>query len=297
MDSPDKIINKIEYYIQQDPGNRGLANWAVQGSLASAMRSLLEAKEVFILTGFYILDAGAIETDGPLGAVVLAGALEKLNKKVAILTDWHAKETMQMAIDTFGLKTRLLAWQQGNMPPYETVQSKELTHIIALERPGRAVNGKYHNFRGKDISDWVLPFDDYYERAEKEGVVTIGIGDGGNELGMGAVADSVANVAPHDHFACPIKSTYCICAGVSNWGGYGSAAALSILGNKSLLPSFEVLNAVLKTIVEAGVVDGVSGKAEATVDGLPLSVEKGVYDWLLEQVNFYLSKKRSLLGF
>ena len=58
-------------------------------------------------------------------------------------------------------------------------------------------------------------------------IVTIGIGDGGNEIGMGKVFERVAaNVQYGSEIACTIASDYLISAGVSNWGGYALAKAI-----------------------------------------------------------------------
>ena len=76
-------------------------------------------------------------------------------------------------------------------------------------------------------------------------------------------------------------SDWLIPAGVSNWGGYALAAALSLLLKKNLLPSPAQEFEVVQKIVDAGAVDGTTGKCQVTVDGLPvqkyLSVLKAVY--------------------
>ena len=59
---------------------------------------------------------------------------------------------------------------------------------------------------------------------------TIGIGDGGNEIGMGKVLDSVKEHIPYgEKIACRIGADQLITAGVSNWGGYALATSLYIL--------------------------------------------------------------------
>ena len=61
---------------------------------------------------------------------------------------------------------------------------------------------------------------------------TIGIGDGGNEIGMGKVRDLVRKHIPHgEEIACCVGADQLITAGVSNWGGYALATALHILHN------------------------------------------------------------------
>ena len=50
--------------------------------------------KVLIATGFYILSAGAPETDGPPGAIVLGQAIESLGSHVAYVTDAHTAPIM-----------------------------------------------------------------------------------------------------------------------------------------------------------------------------------------------------------
>ena len=61
-------------------------------------------------------------------------------------------------------------------------------------------------------------------------IIFIGIGDGGNELGMGKVLDRIVKDVPHgETIACVTAADYLITAGVSNWGGYALAVALYLI--------------------------------------------------------------------
>ncbi|MCP4755976.1 MAG: DUF4392 domain-containing protein, partial [Proteobacteria bacterium] len=90
-----KTAERIENCIQQDPGNRGLDKWAYKGDLLPAAQSLFQGNHVIIATGFYILDAQVVETDGPPGTVVLARALRQLGKRVCLLVDDHSKSILE----------------------------------------------------------------------------------------------------------------------------------------------------------------------------------------------------------
>ena len=272
----DKVL-ELEKIIQQDPGKRGLDSWAISGHILPAMKSLMNANHIYILTGFYILSAGAVETDGPPGVASLAFALERLGKKVTVFTDWHAQAIIKASLVQAGVNAELKVYKPSNLPSVDKLLTDDVTHVIALERPGRALNGKYHNFRGHDISDFVVGYDDVFIEAANRGLVTIGIGDGGNELGMGNVSEAINLIAPHENFSCFVKSTFCICAGVSNWAGYGCAALLSLLSDKKALFSIDKMLSVLKAGVDNGAVDGVSSKPEMSVDGLELEWEKKVF--------------------
>ena len=67
---------------------------------------------------------------------------------------------------------------------------------------------------------------------KKKDIITIGIGDGGNEVGMGKVYDDVLKYVPFgDVIASTISCDYLISCGVSNWGGFAVAVGLSVLSN------------------------------------------------------------------
>ena len=143
-----KISEEIENIIQHDPGNRGLGKWARRGDLWPASRGLLAGCHIIIGTGFYIYDVGVIETDGPPGAIILAMALGQLGKKVSLAVDDHAEAIFRAGFDVVGCKADLIV-----LPARERVDPARLirtgtTHFVALERPGKARDGKYYNLRG-----------------------------------------------------------------------------------------------------------------------------------------------------
>lgn len=272
------IARRIEALIQQDPGARGLGKWAIRDHLLPASRSLLQAGHVVLTTGFFIKSAGVIETDGPPGALVLASALEQLGKPVTIVADKHSQRILQRGLASVGCQAQLALFEAGEPIRSEDVLRPHTTHFIAIERPGRACDGKYYNFRGEDISPWVAAVDDLLIDCERRHIVTIGIGDGGNELGMGQVSHDVdTHVAPGRAFSCKLFTDYCLCAGVSNWGGYGKAALLSNIVGRNLLPEPRQLAGLLSAITAAGAVDGVTGRNEPTVDGLDSTWEHELY--------------------
>src|SRR5205807_1527308 len=71
------------------------------------------------------------------------------------------------------------------------------------------------------------------------GLPTIGVGDGGNEIGMGKIPWDVIrrNVPNGGLIACRVPTDYLIVAGVSNWGAYALAAGVALLRGAKLDPS------------------------------------------------------------
>lgn len=276
-----QLTKQIESVVLQDPGQRGISQWAHNGDLWPAVESLISAKHVLITTGFYITSAHAIETDGPPGALFIAKALVELGKKVTLLIDKHALQIMEAGANALNLSLDIKAFSADEVVDFFQLISEDTTHFIAIERPGRAQDGGYYNHRGNDLSPFVAPFDDLFLEAQAQGIVTIGIGDGGNEMGLGRVAPAVNRALKQgERISCRTKATFCLCAGVSNWAGYAIAALLSCISGRHLLPTIPTLSHVLEAIVAQGAVDGVSGTATPTVDGLSQDWELNILSTL-----------------
>jgi hypothetical protein len=125
--------------------------------------------------------------------------------------------------------------------------------------------------KGLDISDVVTPLDALAESAMRGGIPVLAIGDGGNEAGMGLLYDSLIEVLP-DHYArciSKVPSDVCLPVDVSNWGGYALAALLSSFYRRWLGLDEGEEEEMLRALLEAGAVDGVSGAADMSVDGVP----------------------------
>ena len=88
---------------------------------------------------------------------------------------------------------------------------------------------------GQDISPYNARIDYLFFNH----LATVGIGDGGNEIGMGNLASVITTVPSLVKIPCVTTTTKLIASSVSNWGGYGLVAALSRQRGKNLLPSVE----------------------------------------------------------
>jgi hypothetical protein len=269
---------------------------------------------VAVVTGFYIPTGQppAAETDGPLGALFLARALTPLGIRVALLTDAHCKAALAAGLHACGLEksVQLLALP-GPDGPWETFlvrgwlpfvrETFRATHLIALERVGPShteesiqrqlgagdglidfqndvppeQRDRCHTMRGVDITMKTSPLHLLFEVAPAvPDLTTIGIGDGGNEIGMGKIPWDIirANIPGGAKVACRVPTDHLIVAGVSNWGAYGLAAGVWPLRGKKPpgdLFDTERERELLELMVQRGpLVDGVSGQQTATVDGL-----------------------------
>ena len=270
----DARITSIENLMTSDPGGRNVFGLMMAGQLQLAARSLQLAKRVGIVSGFFIPGAGAGETDGPPGAKTLGEALRKLGIEVDYITDeWNAA-----LFQSIGLAPLL----DGT----DYIERVGPTHLVAIERLGRAKDGRYHNMRGVDVTSTTAPLDELFLEAGSHGITTVGIGDGGNEIGMGKVFADGATTMPSGQQAATVVATdFCIAAGVSNWGAYGLAGALSVLAGRDLLPTAQEAALDIDRLVEVGgAVDGVTGLREATVDGIGLPASLRMLEDIRRQI-------------
>ncbi|MBI1825754.1 MAG: DUF4392 domain-containing protein [Planctomycetes bacterium] len=267
-------ITSIENLIASDPGGRNVFELAIADQLRLAAQSLRLARRVGIVSGFFIADAGAGETDGPPGAKVLGDALAQLGIPVDYITD-SRNAPLFAAVD-----------REVLVEPTDYLTRAQPTHLVSIERPGRGRDGRYRNMKGADITAFTAPLDELFIEASRIGLTTIGIGDGGNEIGMGNVfAETLAAIPLGKQIASIVATDFCILAGVSNWGAYGLAGALSVLAGRDLLPTPQQCAQDFDRMVRVGgAVDGVSHRRECSVDGLPLSASLRMLENIRRQI-------------
>jgi hypothetical protein len=250
---------QLEAIIRKNLEYRGMDGIELHGELEGAAASLYKGGTILIVTGFVIRDAMSGETDGPIGAVSLAGALERLGKKVILVTDVYSKNILYSCLKVKGLVCPVEVVPMGSESQFcqGLIEIFKPTHVVAIERPGRAADGRCYSMKGEDISDIVPNTDILFEEANKKGISTIAVGDGGNEVGMGKISAYVMEALYNGKQIGAATSTdFLVLAGVSNWGGHALSAALSIETGSMLLYDSETEKKLLKNIVEAGAVDG-----------------------------------------
>jgi hypothetical protein len=148
----------------------------------------------------------------------------------------------------------------------------DFAHEVPPEQRNRC-----HSMRGLDITHQTSPAHLLFENAAalEPPVVTIGIGDGGNEIGMGKIAWDIIrrNIPNGARIACRVPTDHLIVCGVSNWGAYGLGAGVRLLRGAPHDPDLydvERERQLLQVMVDFGpLVDGVTTARAAAVDGLP----------------------------
>ncbi len=228
----------------------------------------LERGNILLTTGFYV--GGHPETDGPPGTMALAVALKKLGFHPTIVTDHLCEglfEPEQLDVEYVDTEADSLFFQKL-LNRYRPVC------LISVERCGRNLNEDYANMRGVSIASQTAQIDTMFQLAARSHILTIGIGDGGNEIGMGNLKDVILHRLSLN--PCTVTVDELIIATTSNWGAYALVTYLSILNHSRRLISHRKIAAYIDRIVASGCVDGVTKKHEPSVDGFSSETEKEI---------------------
>ncbi|WP_312938942.1 DUF4392 domain-containing protein [Oscillibacter sp.] len=262
--------------LRRDETGRGLARWLPAPDFDALTDTLLSAERAVILTGFPV-DCGGVfhgETDGPSGAANLARALMTAGCNAILLCGSAPLPQVQAAADVLAPGTEIVclpdrvtaAFAQGLLNRIRP------THFFTIEHPGKSADDHFYNMHGCVIDDMVTDAEIFLPLARRMGAVTVAVGDGGNELGLGALRPVVEAHVPHGkRLAAVERADFTMVSGVSNWWGWAAAALLSAAIGQRLLPTPEEERMALEAVVASGGVDGCTGKSTLSVDALPLS--------------------------
>lgn len=215
---------------------------------------------VIIGTGFPV--TGTFETDGPAGAIALYDALASLGGQPMIACGPPLSDALAQDYRVLALAARDVAAAEDEAR--EQLAQLKPGAIVAIERPGLAADGRYYNMRGQDISERCYYFDPYLALAD---CPTIGIGDGGNEIGMGNILGTLADM---DIRPSVTRCDELVVADVSNWAAYGLLGLLGYIAGRDLLGELAPLE-TLNYLSRLGSVDGVTGTNTLTEDGMPVA--------------------------
>ena len=286
----ESYIHQIEGLIKQDPGGRLFTSVVQCSHLLASSSKLLQDSRILIVTGFCILDTMTGETDGPPGALVLGNALSALGKEVAYVTDQYSYKILQQGMQHYPLTvgSPIFTITKANSHEEITTMLNEVKpdHIVSIERPGVAMDGKTYSMRGERLDHVIPQLDIMFDTSSEQVYTTTAIGDGGNEMGLGSFHDKIAASVPMGQLIATITpADYVIPAGISNWGGYAVAGVLSILSGRSLLPAAGTEKEVVNTMVDAGAVDGCIKQRVVSVDGIDFDLYLDVIQQIYQVVN------------
>ena len=177
-------------------------------------------------------------TDGLPGVLAVCQALLSLGKTVTLIADESNATLFNLCCDyttsVGGLRSKIPVLpleRVREMMNDETTATRPplFDCVLAVGRVGRNKNGAYLSANGSDISEYLDPVDDIFvEGLSDPRVTTIGIGDSGNQIGMGRVRGAEVQVhTPNgSEIGCVVETDCLVVGGVSNWAGHALSAGL-----------------------------------------------------------------------
>jgi hypothetical protein len=317
--------DRLDRLVNIDIGGRGIeylydaararSGAALCTAAAGMLAAVPEGAVVLLTTGSVSrawISAEIGENDGPAGLAAIARALSLARRAIPVVVAEAALlPGIGEILRSAGLslvtleEARRTAMPGGRLAvavlrpyPLEDAAAKaaagplldELAPALAFssERVGRNAKGVYHNMRGVDFGMGRARIDHLFDAALARGIPSVAVGDGGNEIGMGLVAEAVSQHVPFGNScACgcggglgAITSTdVLMTAAVSNWGCTAIVAAFAALErNPALLHTPELEARLLLRGTEIGLINSVQGIVDANVDGIPLSTHQAVVE-------------------
>lgn len=288
---------------------RAWEKYGVPPTMLAAERLVSEVSEgdtVIIATGAGTppyLPKG--ETDGPLGGAAVARALRYgLDAVPVVICQPAHVENISATCAAAGLAVHdyetakevpfsctVEAFPGDDTAPEvaeEIMRRMEPQALIAIEKLGPNEVGVAHTSTGGRASPNRARAEHLFDLAKGAGVLTIGIGDNGNEIGFGSIADAVREHKQWgDVCQCPCgqgiadatETDVIIVSGVSNWGGYGLEACLAaIIERPELIHDVDTERRMLEECVRTGGLDGATTQQTLSVDGTPAFVQTAVLD-------------------
>lgn len=263
---------------------------------------------VLVLTGAgYAPKMPKGEDDGPPGAASLARALYKgLGAVPVFVVEACHADPVVTSSQAAGLMVKPFRNARDNRlgaalavaPPTQDAVPAWIDRLFAETRP-KAVISTERLGPGRDgviYGATAIPFsgpDSAMEHdtvdiapvvveAARRGILTIGVGDHGNEIGFGAISDAVAKAMPKGATLCDTTITDLVVpAMMSNWGCYGIAAALACLLKAPMLvhsPAQE--ERIIRACLNAGGVEAMFTSTDFLVDGLDGETSMAIVQFL-----------------
>lgn len=248
------------------------------------------------------------ETDGPPGAVAIAAALGRgLGARPVLVAEPECLPALQAAAAAAGLPVMNdnLAAQRTGAAVCQTlpIDDEESRHkaqaileqyrprvVIAIEKLGPNAKGVFHSLRGVDVTRYTGKAHHLIEKAQQEQILTLGFGDGGNELGCGLIYETTRQIMDYgatcqcpcgDGMATITSTDVLVISSISNWGAYGTVACLAwLLGDPSLIPDPADERRVIEQCALRGASDGMTGLPIPWVDGTPIEVQMAILTML-----------------
>jgi len=310
---PAGKIGPLYEAARAEAGGQPLAYKAAAGLIAKAH----ERDRVMIVTG---AGSGALipfgENDGPVGAAVLARAVYwGLGCTPVMVCEEHHTAPIVAACEAAGVGIRSLdqatlskaggaiitaPTRQDDVVAWtaDTLDRVKPSAIISIERLGPNIKGIVHGATGLAGWDPLVDVAPLFTAAAELGIFSIGIGDAGNEIGFGRIADDVRRIQPHGAkcqcecgagMATVVPTDVLVVAAVSNWGAYGIEACLGMLLERAdLQHSTQEAERIILRCLEAGGLEAMYCTQRYFVDGIAGESSVSMVQLLREMVRIHL---------
>lgn len=227
------------------------------------------------------------ETDGPLGTAILARALHLgLGARPHLIAEERHHPPIRAVLEVMGGEYPLLSTPWGEeFTGYPLLTELKPKALIAVEKLGPNPKGIIHDMRGQDVSPSHTSLRGLFDGAREGGILTLGIGDRGNEIGFGLLFEEGSRPSLRigrcrcpcqGTLACDVRTDLLVVSSVSNWGAYGVVLCLEALTGRRLLHDPAEEGAMLQAALGAGARDGVTRSSTPTVDGTSLAVQQAI---------------------
>ena len=276
-------------------------------------KSIQSGDYVFITTGWADQPSNIAtksETDGPAGALAMAKAIRiTLGGLPIIVTDDYLVDDMKIVMRSNGmhvvepealansLSTELgfecvptiavvgvpVDDKAGHARCVELLDRFKPTCEIAIERGAMNKHGRIHGMGGFDFSWNMAKMDHLFTEGRKRGIASIGIGDGGNEIGMANIESVIREKVKNGNTCkCPCNSGIApdiskvdvlLSATISNWAGYAISMLLGLAeGNLDAMENENLAQRVLNSYIDAEFHDSVGSHVGPSVDGCEAAI-------------------------
>lgn len=265
---------------------------------------------VLVLTGFLIPPSIVQETDGPVGAVSVARALNAnaiiackptavdIREATATAGELGVLDRDVASGTTRSVSVEAFPADRNSARTYveELLAEVNSSAVVAVDKIAQTTEGVYNNIAGYEVSEKTAEFDVLYDEIPDE-TLTISVLDAGNEITMGLIQDLVQDeINYRTEYQCEynagiaadMETDLLVPATVSNCDDHAITACLSHVTGTAALYEPTVEQRMLEQAAMAGNVDKSIGRTNAWCDGTPPAAHESILH-LVREVMIFLS--------
>ncbi len=280
-----------------------------------------EGDIVYVMTGFVLRPYKKAEMDGIVSSMLLCRALVKAfgAKPIIICPEDNLEAVRNMAacvglhlfediefLKEIPVSMGVICYtkdvNKAAAQADEILKAATPSAVISIECPGANAKGEYHNAVGLCVTPLEAKQDILFTKAQEMGILNIAIGDLGNEIGMGAIANTLEKYIPYAKEGacnCPCgggiaavtKADNLITATVSDWGCYAMIAAIAYLKRDITIMHDDTLEKeTIMCASHSGMID-MYGWLIPAVDGFGLEINLPIVTLMRELVEYSINLK------